>query len=84
MKYQLFNGDCLEELKKVADGSVDLVLTDPPYGMDYQSARRTDKHQWKPKIANDKLPFIWWIKQAAEKLKDGGALISFCRFDSWT
>ncbi len=28
----LINGDCLEEMKKIPDGSVDLVLTDPPYG----------------------------------------------------
>ena len=29
---ELINGDCLEEMKKIPDGSVDLVLTDPPYG----------------------------------------------------
>lgn len=28
----LYNGDCLEEMKKIPDESVDLVLTDPPYG----------------------------------------------------
>lgn len=28
---QLYHGDCLEELKQVEDGSVDMVLTDPPY-----------------------------------------------------
>jgi site-specific DNA-methyltransferase (adenine-specific) len=28
----LYNGDCLEEMKRIPDGSVDLVLTDPPYG----------------------------------------------------
>lgn len=28
----LFNGDCLEEMKNIPSGSVDLVLTDPPYG----------------------------------------------------
>ena len=31
MNRQLINGDCLEELKKLDDNSVDL-LTDPPYG----------------------------------------------------
>lgn len=82
--FQLINGDCLEKMRDIPDGSIDLVLTDPPYGMDYQSARRTDKSLWKPKIANDKQPFIWWMKLACEKLKEGGALISFCRFDSWS
>ena len=30
--YQLWQGDCLELMKNIPDGSVDLVLTDPPYG----------------------------------------------------
>jgi site-specific DNA-methyltransferase (adenine-specific) len=29
---KLYNGDCLEEHKKVEDESVDLILIDPPYG----------------------------------------------------
>lgn len=29
---KLIKGDCLEEMKKLEDESVDLVLTDPPYG----------------------------------------------------
>ena len=28
----LMQGDCLERMKEIADGSVDMVLTDPPYG----------------------------------------------------
>jgi len=28
----LIHGDCLEEMAKIPDGSVDMVLTDPPYG----------------------------------------------------
>lgn len=48
----LMLGDCLDRMNEIKDGSVDLVLTDPPYGMSYQSNRRTatDKFQ---KIAND-------------------------------
>lgn len=29
----LMNGDCLELMKKIPDGSVDLILTDPPYNI---------------------------------------------------
>ena len=29
---ELKQGDCLELMKDIPDGSVDLVLTDPPYG----------------------------------------------------
>lgn len=28
----LLHGDCLERMKEIPDGSVDMVLTDPPYG----------------------------------------------------
>ena len=30
-KFELWHGDCLELMKNIPDGSVDLVLTDPPY-----------------------------------------------------
>lgn len=29
--YKLYQGDCLEAMKNIEDGSVDLVVTDPPY-----------------------------------------------------
>lgn len=31
-KHSLLFGDCLERMKEIPDGSVDLILTDPPYG----------------------------------------------------
>ena len=36
---ELWQGDCLELMKNIPDRSVDLVLTDPPYGISYQSHR---------------------------------------------
>ena len=33
---KLIHGDCLEKMKDIPDGSVDLVLTDPPYGVNYE------------------------------------------------
>ena len=29
---QVYHGDCLEVMKDIADGSVDMICTDPPYG----------------------------------------------------
>jgi site-specific DNA-methyltransferase (adenine-specific) len=34
---QLYLGDCLEIMKTIPDKSIDLVLTDPPYGIDIAS-----------------------------------------------
>ena len=31
-KYWLMNGDCLERMRDIPSGKVDMVLTDPPYG----------------------------------------------------
>jgi site-specific DNA-methyltransferase (adenine-specific) len=32
-KIELILGDCLTEMKKIPDKSIDLVLTDPPYNV---------------------------------------------------
>ena len=32
LKPWLMQGDCLERMKEIPDGSVDMILTDPPYG----------------------------------------------------
>jgi len=34
----LHHGDALIEIKKIPDGSVDCVITDPPYGIDFKSS----------------------------------------------
>lgn len=78
---EVLQGDCLELMRDIPDGSVSLVLTDPPYGIDYQSSRRTDKEKRKPKIANDKEPFLAWLPEAFRVLKEGGALACFTRYD---
>lgn len=78
---QLYCADCLAVLPTLAAGSVDAVVTDPPYGIDYQSARRIDRATWKPKIANDERPFVWFLPAARTLTNDGGCLLCFCRWD---
>lgn len=79
----LMQGDCLERMKEIESGSVDMILTDPPYGIDFQSQRKKDKTKWMPKIANDKKPFVGFLPEAARCLSESGCMIIFCRFDSW-
>ena len=38
--YSIYHGDCLEVMKDIPDNSISLIVTDPPYLMDYQSNRR--------------------------------------------
>ncbi len=38
-------GDCLKEIPKLKDNSIDCVIIDPPYGIDYQSNYKKEKHE---------------------------------------
>lgn len=35
--YSIVNQDCLVEMKAMADNSIDLILTDPPYGVNFKN-----------------------------------------------
>ena len=70
---KITNADCLDILKQLPDNSVDLVLTDPPYGIDYLS-NRTENHK---KIENDKYEdfsklYPIWIAEFKRILTDTG------------
>ena len=69
----VITGDSLTVLRDMEADSVDMVITDPPYGIDYQSGRK-EKASRLAKIANDKAPFIWWIYDAARVVKRGGGM----------
>jgi len=69
--------DCIHGMKKISDNLVDMVLTDVPYGMNFQSNYRKEKHI---KISNDDnldwLPS--WIKEIDRIAKDEAHLYIFC------
>lgn len=75
----LIHGDCLVEMKKIPDKSIDLVLTDPPYGMNYQSSRRTATSKFR-KIENDNV--LGWVcsfmTECFRVLKDDRHTYIFC------
>jgi len=77
----LMKGDCLERMKEIESGSVDMVLTDPPYGMDFQSNRRVVNAKF-AKIANDKC--LDWVDSFIEEchrvMSDNSAIYFF---SSW-
>ena len=43
-KYTLMFGDCLERMKEIPDGSVDMILSDIPYGIDFDQWDITHKN----------------------------------------
>lgn len=81
MKSYIKQGDCLELMKEIPDGSVDMILCDPPYGIDYQSQRRKDKTKRMPKIIGDKIPFVDFIPEIGRVLRLSGVVLIFTRWD---
>ena len=61
---ELWHGDCLELMKNIPDGSVDLVLTDPPYG--------TTACKW-----DSVIPFEPMWEQLNRIIKPNGAICLF-------
>lgn len=79
----LINGNCIEEMKKMVDNSikVDMILTDPPYLINYKTGYRKNKsHDFCSPIKNDNNEKIIQdsLSLMFDLLKDGGALYCFC------
>jgi len=72
-EHKIICGDCIEELKKFSDESIDLIVTDPPFniGKRYNSfVDRKSKEEY----------LEWckkWLTECIRVLKDGGALYLF-------
>lgn len=73
----LMQGDCLELMKEIPDGSVDMVLTDPPYGMGFQSNRSKSGPRHSPLMQDDAVD-ARWVSECFRVLKAGGGFASFC------
>lgn len=54
----LMLGDCLERMKEIESGSVDMILTDPPYGMNLKPQRKSAKFHGEKIINDDTLSWV--------------------------
>lgn len=91
----LHNNCCEKILPSISSESVDLIVTDPPYGMSYKSNMqgfdnrtgtciKTNKKSYFKEIANDKELPLNWLKDAYRILKNNSAIYIFCRWDKWS
>lgn len=64
MKIDLWHGDCLEIMKKIPDGTIDAIITDPPYG--------TTACKW-----DSVIPFDLMWKELNRIIKPNGAIVLF-------
>ncbi len=74
----IVNGDCLEELQRLEDGSVDMIITDPPYTTPTVTAfGRTKVKNFADFSIQE--AYIKMLKSEFERvLKPNGAMFMFC------
>ena len=79
-------GDCTHLLATLPDNSLDLLLTDPPYGIDYESEHREVRPFWK--MENDTLEKTVAVLEqalalACRKLKDNSHVYVFTSWKTY-
>lgn len=86
---KIIQGDCIEELKKLEDNSIDLILTDPPYNLDFskydnltdstgRKYHHTENTSWDLKENNDMKELSKRLfKEFDRVLKESGSVIIF-------
>ena len=63
---QIIHGDCFDVLKDIPDNSIDLILTDPPYGLKFMGK------DW-----DHGVPGVQFWEQALRVAKPGAHLVAF-------
>ena len=82
---QVYHGDCLELLKDVPDDCIDLIVTDPPFAIDFKAQRMNYNRTGSRVIegysevsAEDYLDFTRsWINEARRVLDPSGSMYVF-------
>lgn len=77
----IHTGDCLDIMRKMRTASVDLVITDPPYGINTKSDGGGKLSPWGD-LCNSAFWYAAWIGECRRVLKDSGALWSFLNWRS--
>ena len=78
---QLYHMDCMDLLAQLPDGCVSMVLTDPPYGIQYQNNFAQHPH---PMIAGDDgIDYAHFSKECFRILRDDAHAYFFTRFDCY-
>jgi hypothetical protein len=64
----LYLGDCRQILPQLPKWGADLIVTDPPYGIDYESNYRTGARL--PRMVNDDATFVVPFEEMAHARAD--------------
>ena len=79
---QLYHGDCLEMIKNIPDGSIDLLLTDPPYNVSRENNFQTmgtasrigmDFGDW-----DKDFDLTGWVEPMTRLFRENANVVIFC------
>ena len=81
----IYNMDCIEGMKHLPDGSIDLVITDPPFAIDFKAHRGNYNREqsrvmtgYNEIAADDYGEFtLRWMREVQRLLKDSGSMFVF-------
>ncbi len=89
LKDVIFNQDCIEGMKQITTEHTDLIITDPPFAIDFK-AKRSNYNRKSSNVLEgyneikqkDYYEFSYkWLKEAKRILKDSGSMFIF---SGWT
>ncbi|MGC8539236.1 MAG: DNA-methyltransferase [Phycisphaerae bacterium] len=72
----ILEGDALAEIKKIPNGSVDLIIADPPYNLGKQYGNNFDRKEFDTFMAQTRE----WLSEASRTLKPTGTIYVFMGF----
>lgn len=62
----LYHGNCMDLIRDIPDASIDSIVCDPPYGIDFMGS------SWDSDVPDEK-----WAKECLRVLRPGGHIIAF-------
>ncbi len=82
---KIYNTDCIEGMKEIDDATIDLVITDPPFAIDFKAKRsnynRTETNVLEGYNEIEQKNYydftLSWMKEVSRLLKDTGSMFVF-------
>ena len=72
-RLNLICGNALEEMKKIPDGSIHLIATDPPYNLNKDYGKTRDKMEFQEYLDFSRA----WLHEAKRVLTEDGSIYVF-------